>query len=1100
MRVPNRGRFLFAVAALSGFALTSCVDAPAAPEGSGLGIAPFRLQPKLTLVAPRARVAGTAIADALSDAFDLVDTFRLIVSRAATGAVLLTAERTVTPGQDEYDLSVEASGVSQGEQLLVTVVALQGSTVLFESAPISVTVRTTSSSDPPAPLSVPLVYTGPGASAGAIEVGPASRIVAPGGTASFGATVTNTDGSVIAGVPVSWTTEAASVATVDRSGVASGVAEGLTRVTATIPTGLSASALVYVAAGEVAFERGGSVLVRDVAEGVESDRGAGERPAWSPGGADLFVSRGGTVTNASTGASLFEGTSPAVSPDQSKIAASASGSLVFANLDGSRPTVGPAGSSPAWLSPSTLVVDGGGVQSVRADGTGRTTLAGGSAMWPTASSGGSVAWVADGALIVDGGAPLMTGVDSRPTWSNNGLWLLASAAGELHLVPVDGSGPAVPIGATGTFPAWKRTGGASAAPSSLVLTGLQPENATPGGQVDILGSGFDWIIPANNRVFFPTPEGEEEAELITASESALTVRIPARLAAGTIRVTTFSEQATLAFTPALGSVAIHALTPWGAPVHDLQVRLTLASTLVANVRTDLDGKAVIADLADGTYSVAAVAPVGFLITSIAPTVTVAVGTATALDITVNALVQLLTLSPETPETTVGEAVEVSATAVDINGDEIPQFDQIQWVGLNQGVLASGNGLTGTLVGRWPSGSVGGSRFRIFINGQIFDRAATVRSHITGVVRKQSSTANTEAQMSAAATATQSVDVPEVGASVELLKDDVIIAQTSSGSAGTFRFDGLLAGTYVLRVANLSDEAIADPVTVGLHPGNPVGSASLLIRPKAPSAQGDLIAINDWNAWDSNRNPAALIQTLVATANNSGTKVVWWCGRQANPSGNSISTGICQSSISSDGSGQFQGTRDAITASDWGFSVDFQTPLQTIDGDVRVFWLWTPTEQLTNAEVNVLKAFASRGGRIIFNADYQPDWYTADHHENIATRLFGQLGTGITSVGTLISGNTGTAADPNHPIAQALAAQDITSMNFAAPGDFTVSASAVPIIVSGSSILVAYAPVTDVAPLPLTAPPASIRALAPPPPVRIKPPCLPGTVCGTSSSK
>lgn len=1092
-RLHRNARPAFSMLAAAAIAVAGCVDAPSAPDGAGIGFAPFAIQPSFTLVAPRATVASAAVADALSDAFDRVDRFRITVVRPATGAVLVTVERTVTPGQNEYDLSVEASGVSPGEQVLVTVVALEGTTVLFESEPIQVRARSANDQSSGPPLSVPLVYAGPGAQATDLSVGPGSVLVAPGAAAgnAFTAEALDADGSLIANVPVSWSSASEGVATVDAGGVVTGTGEGLTRITATIPTGLEASAWAYVVAGEVAFESGGAVMVRSVASGSATDRGAGSRPAWSADGSRLVASRGGTVTDLGTGEGLFEGSSPAVSPDGSKIAAESGGTLIFANSDGSNPTTGPAGTTPAWASPSSLVVGGGSVERVRADGTGRTTVAGGGAMWPALSDAGTVAWVDGGALVVDG-ATVLDGVDSRPTWSPNGLWIVASVGGELMLVPANGSGPAAPLGASGTFPAWKATGGASQSPSAVSLTGLDPEDATPGGTVQILGAGFDWIIPANNRAFFPTPEGETEVDVLGVSESALTVRVPDRVSEGTIRVATFGSQSTLPFTPALGSVAITATTPWGAPVPGVRVVLSRTSVQVADVRTGDDGTVVVTDLEDGVYTVAAVGPSGFQVTEAPPTVSVTVGTATALAIGVNPLVQFLSISPEVPSTVVGGTVDVTATAIDINGDEIPQFDQVSWIGLNSGVAVSGTGLQGTLKGVFPSASEGGSTFRLIINGQIFERGATVRSHIGGKVKKQVTEATVVSSPSASAT---TAEVPEAGAAVQLRQNGNVVRETTSAADGSFLFGDLFAGDYELRVVNLPEDAVSSPVSVTLDPGTPVGSATLLIKPKPPEGVGDLVAINDWNAWDTGNNPPGLVQTLVSTANNDGTKVVWWCGRQANRSGNALSGGICASSITSSGGGQFSGTRDAITAAGWSFEVDDQTPLTTIGDDVRVFWLWTPTEQLTNTEVNVLKAFAARGGRIVFNADYKEDWYFGHQHADIATRLFGQLGVNITSVGTHIGTSSGAPADPNHPLAQALAADGITSVRFSAPGDFTVSSPAVPLIVSGSNILIAYGQVLDTTPLAPATAPASIRAFSPPPMPVVQPPCRPGTVCG-----
>jgi hypothetical protein len=213
--------------------LSACVDAPSAPEGSG-GVAGLVIAPVLSLVGPDGPAMAEGQEDALGAAFDLVDRFRMEIRRAADNTLVLDTVIVVTPGQDVYDLSV-AIAAKPDEQFLVTLTALQGVTVLFSAAniPAKATPVGVPGSTPPAAVEIPLVYAGPGVTAVVVEAGPTTVVLAPGGSATVGSSVKDAGGAVVAGVPVSWTTSAAGVATVSQAGVVTAVGEGLATVTVT---------------------------------------------------------------------------------------------------------------------------------------------------------------------------------------------------------------------------------------------------------------------------------------------------------------------------------------------------------------------------------------------------------------------------------------------------------------------------------------------------------------------------------------------------------------------------------------------------------------------------------------------------------------------------------------------------------------------------------------------------------------------------------------------------------------------------------------------------------------------------------------------------
>jgi hypothetical protein len=448
--------------------------------------------------------------------------------------------------------------------------------------------------------------------------------------------------------------------------------------------------------------------------------------------------------------------------------------------------------------------------------------------------------------------------------------------------------------------------------------------------------------------------------------------------------------------------------------------------------------------------------------------------ATSLDLTLAPSVASVTISPKLPTLGIFDEVGVIVTPLDINGNVVPSIKSISWASGTSRLDVWDGGLTTTIVGRQPSVKAGDATFSVTLDGKGFGFAATVTSSIRGTITRSED------------------DAPVQGVSVILRQGDTDKASTTTDNAGRYSFDGLFAGTYTVEPMPAGPES-ASPTqaTVTLGTSHPLGKADFVLG--AGGGAGDIVVVNDWNIWDSGANGPTLVQNLVATAPNSGTKVVWWCGRQANPSGTSLSGGICNVSIASDGGGQFQGTRDAITAAGWSFEVDYQTPLASIPTDVRVFWLWTPTEQLSDAEVNVLKSFAARGGRIVFNADFKESWYSSAHHADIETRLLQQLGTGITSTGTLRSSSR--ILEPAHPIMAG-----VTSLYFGAPGDMQVSGPAVALVDDGSgNVLMAWAPVTST---PLSASPvAPARSVAPllaprvrAPAARISAKCIPGLVC------
>jgi DNA/RNA endonuclease G (NUC1)/PKD repeat protein len=88
--------------------------------------------------------------------------------------------------------------------------------------------------------------TTPPAEVATVTVSPATSNLVVGATQAFTATALDADGEPVAGVTLTWTSNAETVATVNANGLATAVAPGTATVTATAPNGIAGSAAVTV--------------------------------------------------------------------------------------------------------------------------------------------------------------------------------------------------------------------------------------------------------------------------------------------------------------------------------------------------------------------------------------------------------------------------------------------------------------------------------------------------------------------------------------------------------------------------------------------------------------------------------------------------------------------------------------------------------------------------------------------------------------------------------------------------------------------------------------------------------------------------------------
>ncbi len=818
------------VALLATLFMVSCVDGPVAGPTTEGSPSTLVFAPQLSYaVASGAPALSAAQEGALNEAFDLVNRFRLIVTRLGTDEVLLDEIIEVTPGQDVYDLSVEVPGITPGEPVSVVIIAMQGETTLFESPPLTVATTDTQTATPPQPFSVPLTYTGPGAEAVSVEILSSGAVLAPGGTRTLEAVVTGSDGVAMPDVPLGWTSAAPSVASVNAGGTVAGGGGGRTQVTVTTPTGLSTSVWVYVFGGEMTFIQGGMVMTAPVVGGTaQAIAGTGGAHGPVPTGNGVMYSEGGMVHI--SGVPIMEGSWPAPSPDGTKIAVSG---VTLANADGSGATAGPTGSQPAWASATSLYVSGGSIELVDVVTGSRSLVVSGAASFPTVTAEGRLAYL-DGAgqVFIQGSGPVpgvVTG--SRPAIS--GGWVLYAGGSGLMVAPTDGGSPPMALGMSGTDPAWGAASGGFTPPTpppAVEITGLDPEVPVPGQEAVILGSGFDPIIAANTTVFFPTDGGEIEVEVLEITETSIRVMVPRGVAAGVIRVATLSSEATFPYTPMFGSVAVMAVTPWGAPVAGVGVTLTGAGVETPSGTTDGDGSLFLDGILAGDYTAAYTAPDGFSLTGTPPTALTVTTDVLSVEVEATPEVRAITISPEVPEVEVGSSVEVMLQPLDINGDVIPQIDQVTWASSSPQLNASGSTLTGTLTGVSPSATSGDALFRVFINGTGADFFATVTSYIDGTFTLGAAApAPGEADK-----APQAAPEPIRPIEVELSQGSTVLERTESDTDGHYRFRGLMAGAFTVKPLPRGDYKGFSPSSenVTLGGGNATGRADFEVLKEA----------------------------------------------------------------------------------------------------------------------------------------------------------------------------------------------------------------------------------------------------------------------------
>jgi uncharacterized protein YjdB len=152
-----------------------------------------------------------------------------------------------------------------------------------------------------------------------VTVTPSPAVVTVGGTVQLTATVKDDAGRIIAGQPVTWTTDAPSVATVSSAGLVSGLATGLATITATsggrsgstqVQVGTVPVAAVAVSPNPAAVQIGATVQLTATVTDASGKTLVGRTVSWSSSNAAVAtVSASGVATGVAAGTATISATS-----------------------------------------------------------------------------------------------------------------------------------------------------------------------------------------------------------------------------------------------------------------------------------------------------------------------------------------------------------------------------------------------------------------------------------------------------------------------------------------------------------------------------------------------------------------------------------------------------------------------------------------------------------------------------------------------------------------------------------------------------------------------------------------------------------------------
>lgn len=857
------------------------------------------------------------------------------------------------------------------------------------------------------------VYAAPDAGIKALHVSPPSLSMNAGTTASLSVTGTGADGQPIPPLRIGWTARDPSVATVDDDGgVHAGAFQGSTWIVARTPNNVADSALVAVkaAVAQVSLSASSLQLIRGTGSSIVArllDSGGhviDDRVAtWSSSDPSVAtVSSSGAVQGIKIGSATLTATAEGksatatvtvVSPiDHIELSPS---SLTFASLGLTQNVVAKvvarAGASvdglvPALSSsnPFIATVDGSGTVTSRSNGSATITA---TADGVSASTTVTVKQVAvsvtvspasaTATAVGDGTAFTATAFDAtkNPMPSSTIAW--SSSDASVASVNSDGLAVALKNGTTSIT----ATVGALSGSGTLTVSQIAQKIALSADRTSFLVTqtatiGARVLDQNDNPIPAVKPQWSSSAPTIATVTQDGTVT---GVSVGTARITATYDGVTA----------------------NITVQVTAPPSLVLNATT-----AALRTGASTTFAVVSGGTGPFTWT-----VNDAVGgNATVGTVTTNGQYTAPAVAPSSPVSVCAtQATPASKGCVLVTVTAPPTLDVSTLALFTSGshqFTASG----GTPPFTWSVNNVtgGSSTLGTVSTTGLYTAPTSIASSPTTVsvcVGQSTPLAQTCAQVTlTTATVTLTLNVT----SIEKLPNGTQ-AFTVSGGTGPFswRVNGVTNGnsTYGTISASGSSATYTAPAAVPTpakfdicvsQDGPPAGSAcaSVTIDP-VPSSGGEVVVFNDENMFDNTygspyTNNQLLYRNLVSfTASGARATQTGVMMHRGHFSG--CGTTECSESSQS-------GFRSVLTNA--GFTItDVDSPnatISSIPSSIKAIFLWMPTTSYSNAELNVLKQFASEGGRIIFVGERAG--YYGTNGINTENAFFSSMGAQMTNQG------------------------------------------------------------------------------------------------------
>ncbi|MHB8838769.1 MAG: beta strand repeat-containing protein [Gemmatimonadaceae bacterium] len=248
MRTASPVRRLTIAAGLLIAVLVACGREITGPASTSVNV--FK---RFAAFAFESKVESAIPANALHAALQQVEFERVRVTlRREDGSIALDTVVLFPVGAESMTLTLNvplpANAPSSGVPLSLNLgyINAAGDTV-FKGGPLPVTVLPGTGGTPPAPVQVPIRYTGPGATASAVAITPKLLSGFPGQTTTFTAQALGPGGQPLPGTPIAFTSSNDAVVTVNEAtGAATLRGRGTAKVYALLLTGQADSAVVTV--------------------------------------------------------------------------------------------------------------------------------------------------------------------------------------------------------------------------------------------------------------------------------------------------------------------------------------------------------------------------------------------------------------------------------------------------------------------------------------------------------------------------------------------------------------------------------------------------------------------------------------------------------------------------------------------------------------------------------------------------------------------------------------------------------------------------------------------------------------------------------------